>query len=330
MHKSNGYSQLTKEDRKQIEVLLQTGKSKYEIARLLGRSPSTIGRELNRNVPARGVGARQYSSENAHRRTRVRHQTKNKHSRFDDGMKSVARIWLSRDRWSPEIISAKGREIFGDFVSHEWLYQWIWKCKLGNKREDKQDKELYKYLRHGRRHRKRGNRKDNRGIIPNRVMIDKRPSLINKRRRIGDMEADLIMGKNHQPGLLILNDRKTRISHLEKINSKQAAEVKKKIIQINNRSPLPIRSITFDNDQAFAWHEKVAAELNIKTYFTHPYSSQEKGGVENRIGILRRFFPKQTDFTSVTSNQVKYIEQLLNNRPMRMFNYQSPLQVYLK
>lgn len=330
MHKGKSYSHLSKEERAQIKVLLEADKSKREIARLLDRHPSTIGRELRRNTPKRGVGAKKYCEVIAQRRCIVRHKTKRKAIKFNEPMKAVTRILLSREKWSPELISAKLREMIPEFVSHEWIYQWIWKCKRSNRRKDKPDKELYRFLRHGKRRRHRGNRRDNRGIIPARVMIDQRPDIINQRRRNGDMEADLVLGKNHQPGLIILQDRKNRLVQLERIRSKRTQEIKSKIEQMNERSPIKFKSITFDNDQAFASHLEIADSLKIKTFFTHPYSSQEKGSVENRIGILRRFFPKKTDFNLVSDLEIKNVEHLLNNRPLRMFNYKSPIEVLTK
>ena len=207
-------------------------------------------------------------------------------------MKSEARSWLKVEKLSPELISAKGKAEFGDFVSHEILYQWIWESKKSNHRKMRKDKGLYLYLKHGRRRRKRGNIKDCRGLIKDRISIEKRPQRINLRKRIGDKEADLVLGKSHQPGLLILTDRKTRMNWLEKIESKEAKHIEKKIRKILCRTQHKVLSITFDNDQAFANHMNIKNDFGIKTYFTHPYTSQEKGTVENRIGVIRRFFPR--------------------------------------
>lgn len=117
---------------------------------------------------------------------------------------------------------------------------------------------------------------------------------------------------------------------LEKIESKEAAYIEKKIKKIINRCHHHVKSITFDNDLAFAQHYKIKKDLNIKTFFTHPYTSQEKGTVENRIGVIRRFFPRRTDFTKVTEADVKEVERKLNERPMRMFKYASPQELYKK
>ncbi|MBK7357670.1 MAG: IS30 family transposase [Saprospiraceae bacterium] len=111
---------------------------------------------------------------------------------------------------------------------------------------------------------------------------------------------------------------------VEKIEHKNAKYINSKIKSILNRTEKPIRSITTDNDLAFANHH----QLNIDVYFTNPYSSQEKGSVENRIGQLRRFFPKRTNFDEVSESQINKVEHLLNNRPLKMFNYKTPNEVY--
>ena len=324
------YTHLSSGQRYQIEGFLKAGKSQAEIARLLLVDRSRICRELKRNTPKRGIGALVYNAEKAEQKTGDRHRFKNKQIRFTPEMKEYARGCMQEAHWSPELISAKGKVEFDDFICHETIYQWVWKSKKSNHRTMIEDKNLYQYLKHGKRRRKRGNIKENRGLIKERISIENRPEIINKRSRIGDHEADLVMGKNHQPGLLIVTDRKTRMNWIEKIENKEAAYIEGKLRKIIFRTSHKVRSITFDNDLAFANHYLLKKELNLKTYFTHPYTSQEKGTVENRIGVIRRFFPKKTDFKQVTAADVKRVEKLINDRPMRMFNYESPNEIYNK
>lgn len=325
---SKNYKQLSPEQRYQIESLLQCGISQKQIAITINVNASTISRELKRNTPQRGKGALEYRAKNAHRRTVLRHKEKSKHQHFTTEMKVFCRAKLVDDKWSPEFISIKGAEFFGDFVSHETIYKWIWQMKAGNKRKDKQDKKLYAHLAHGRRRRKRGNKRDSRGIIKNRVSIDKRPMIVNKRERIGDLEVDLMMGKNHQGAVLVMLDRATMYTKLELLLSKNSKEIANKITRRWLKEKVLIKTITFDNDQAFSQHEIVAKQLNAKTYFTRPYTSQDKGSVENRIGVLRRFLPKKTDLSLITPAYLKEIEQKLNNRPVRKFNYKNPNIVF--
>ena len=139
-----------------------------------------------------------------------------------------------------------------------------------------------------------------------------------------------MMGKNHKGALLVMTDRATLHTSLHKLENRHSHAVSKAIIQRLNQRGYPIHTITFDNDKGFSDHMMVANDLSVKTYFTRPYTSQDKGTVENRIGQLRRFFPKKTDLSIVTTEQVKRVEHLLNNRPVRKFNYKTPNQVLLE
>jgi transposase, IS30 family len=324
------YKQLGQEQRYVIDRLLKQGKSRKEIAAVLGYHKSTISRELKRNTPKRGRGAKEYNPERAQMKADIRHHKKNKHSTFTEGMRRQIVKQLTVEKLSPELITENGRKENPDFVSHETIYRWIWNMKRSHKQEDQPYQLLYKDLRHGRRRRKRGNYHDNRGCIPNRVSIEKRPAIVEKRRRIGDVEVDLMLGKNHQPGLLVITDRASLKTSLVKISTKASKQIAKSIIRKMKPCGHWLKTITYDNDLAFALHKTVNEELKTKSFFTHPYTSQEKGTVENRIGVLRRFFPKKTDFTKVTARQVSQVEKMLNERPVRKFNYQTPNAVFLQ
>lgn len=187
---------------------------------------------------------------------------------------------------------------------------------------------MHKYLRHTGRRQKRGNLKDNRGAIRQRVSIEHRPKVVEQRKRIGDIEVDLMMGSNHKSALLVMTDRATLVTMLEKLEGKQAEHIHQKMkIRLSNFNSSWIKTITFDNGKEFAYHHKIAKDLNVKTYFTRPYTSQDKGTVENRIGVIRRFFPKKTDLRQVSKKRIKEVEKLLNYRPIRKFNYNNPIDV---
>jgi IS30 family transposase len=324
------YKQLGQEQRYVIDRLLRQRKSQKEIADVLGYHKSTISRELKRNTPKRGKGAKEYNPDRAHMKAQRRHQEKNKHITFTDEMRRQIVKQLTTEKLSPELIAHRGRKDNPQFVSHETIYQWIWAMKHSHKQEDQPYQLLYKDLRHGRRRRKRGNYHDNRGCISNRVSIEKRPVIVEKRKRIGDVEVDLMLGKNHQPGLLVITDRASLKTSLVKISTKASEPIAKSIIRKMKPCEQWLKTMTYDNDLAFASHTRVNEELNIKSFFTHPYTSQEKGTVENRIGVLRRFFPKKTDFTKVTAKQVSQVEKMINERPVRKFNYQTPNAVFLQ
>lgn len=327
---SKNYTQLGLEQRYQIEAFVKAGMKQNFIAESLGVHPSTISRELARNIAKRGRGAKIYNANNAQRKTDFRHHEKAKRIVFGDEMKEAIVSKLTCEKWSPELISNASKLSGEKMVSHETIYKWIWESKKSNRRKDRRFKKLHLHLKNCRRKRKRGKRKDSRGIIPNRVSIEKRPKIVNRRSRLGDFEFDLMMGKNHKGAVLTMIDRSTRFTLLRKLTSKQSenmAQVGKKAL---SKIGFKIHTLTFDNDKVFSSHQKLGKTLGAKTYFTRPYTSQDKGSVENRIGVLRRFLPKKTDLTFVTERQLKEIEEKLNNRPVRKFKYLTPKQVLQK
>jgi IS30 family transposase len=321
------YKQLTAHQRYQIEALLQAGLTQTRIAFQLGVHRSTICRELKRSIALRGRTSGTYVATNAERRTRNRHKHKYKKVLLTPELKKMIADKMERDKWSPELISEKWKLLGIPVVSHETIYKWIWQSKHANTLDNRPYKLLYKELKHGKRRQKRGNIKDTRGTIPNRIHISERPAVVERRERIGDLEADLMMGKDHKSALLVLTDRTTLITMMEKLNGKSAEEVTDKIKRRLGRfSSSYIKTITFDNGKEFSEHQDIAETFNVKTYFTTPYTSQEKGTVENRIGVIRRFFPKKTDLRDITEKRIKQVELSINNRPIRKFNYLSPIE----
>jgi transposase, IS30 family len=324
---SKNYKQLSLEQRYQIEALVKGGHKQTEIALIVNVHPSTVSREIKRNTPKSGVGGCTYWASNAQRRTDLRHHSKPKKLHFTPVLKQYCRELLLLPKYSPVIISEKGKQYWQDFPSHETIYKWIWSCKRSNRKEDKKDRKLYLLLRHASRKQKRGNRKERRGNVPGRVFIENRPTIVERRSRLGDMEVDLMIGKKHQSAILVCLDRKTRTITLRKLASKKSEEVKEKLVAaFKNKTWL--KTMTFDNDTAFTQHLEIAKELKVRTFFTRPYTSQDKGSVENRIGVLRRFLPKKTDLSLVSDNELQRIEDLINNRPMKLFNFKTPKQVF--
>ena len=325
---TKNYSQLTLVQRYQIEMLCLIGHSQTFIAGMIGVHKSTVHRELKRNVPKRGLGAKIYCADRAQCKTEIRHKQKPKQVLFSSALKKDVVCKMQVEKLSPELISAQWKKENKKGVSHETIYKFIWKSKFSNRKEHHAFKKTYKLLKHGKRRRKRGNYKDNRGLIPGRISIEKRSALADRRKRLGDIEVDLIIGKNHQGGLLVMLDRASLVTTIDKINSKKPQHIKKLILKRMKKNG-HLKTMTFDNDQAFGLHQEIANELNIKTFFTRPYTSQDKGSIENRNGVIRRFYPKKTDFNKVTAYDIKKVETMINNRPVRKFNYKTPNEVHL-
>ena len=321
MPKGKAFTQLQESERIKIEVLLQQGLSLSDIAGRLSRPVCTISREVKRNGP------KKYSAVRAQCFTAKRHRQKRKHTVFDQAMKDFIDLHLQSERWSPELISVQGRKWRADFISHEWIYKWIWSMKFSMRKADSRYQLLYKKLKHGSGRRRRGRKRCSRGNIVGRNWIDQRPKSANTRKQQGHLEADIVLGKGRRPGLLVAIDRKTRKTWIRGLASKQASYIMTKLKRIcyiiGN-----VKTVTLDNDQGFAQHYRLN-KMGIDTFFTHPYSSQEKGSVENRIGIIRMFFPKKTDFSVVSERQISKVEQLINQRPMRLFNYKSPNEIHI-
>lgn len=318
------YNHLDRQDRHKIKALLVAGHSQTKIAEIIGVHKSTVSRELSRNVATRGRYANEYRPEAAQRKTSKRHRDKPKQIRFTQDLKQQASKWLTREKLSPELISGRWEVQGINGVSHETIYQWIWRAKAC---KDPATAGLYKHLKHARRRRKRGNYNDSRGILTDRVGIEQRPKVVEQRTRYGDLEVDFMVGKAHKSALLVITDRATLQICLKKVTSRQADVTEAAIVQMLQRVPASlIKTLTLDNDKAFANHLSIASTLEADVYFTRPYTSQDKGTVENRIGVIRQFFPKGTDLREVSDQQIKTVERHLNNRPIRKFDYLSPIQ----
>ena len=195
----NKHTQLSFENRHQIQALLAAGHNQSEIARTIGVHRSTISRELKRNVTGEDPEGKDYCPGQAQQLTDRRHREKSKYCRFTEALKDQARRWLTTEKLSPELISGRWQVKGIDGVSHETIYQWIWAAKHSG---DSEDAGLYKDLKHGAGKRRRGNRQDSRGKITGRTSITDRPEIVEKRKRLGDIEVDLMVGKAHKSALL--------------------------------------------------------------------------------------------------------------------------------
>jgi len=157
------------------------------------------------------------------------------------------------------------------------------------------------------------------------VGIEERPEIVAERTRLGDLEADFMMGKAHKSALLVITDRATLLTRLKKVAIREADPTEGTITNMFERVLTSfIKTLTLDNDKGFANHSSIGSKLDADVYFTRPYTSQDKGTVENRIGVIRQFFPKGTDLREISEQEIKTVERHLNNQPIRKFDYLSP------
>lgn len=307
-------SHLTLEQRYTIDVMLKNGYKKKDIAIAIGKDKSVISRELRRNCDKRSGT---YSHDLANRKYDKRQKEKPKRIYFTKSVQQEVETLLRED-YSPEQVVGTLKKQGKQTVSVERIYQHIWDDK-------KKQGTLFTHLRNqGRTYRNRGNKKDNRGIIKDRIDIDKRPEIVNQRSRFGDLEVDLIIGKNHHQAILTLNDRASGMLKMRKVNSKESKEVSNAIVdELQDWMPY-LHTITADNGKEFAAHKYVAEQLNIDHYFAKPYHSWERGSNENLNGLIRQYFKKSSDFSLLTNKRIKEVEDKLNNRPRKRFNYENP------
>jgi IS30 family transposase len=202
----------------------------------MGVSANTLSAALFSPLPSSSQFLFHYYPNRAQQLTDQRHREKPKHRRFTNQLKEQARRWLTTEKLSPELISGRWQTLGIDGVSHETIYQWIWAAKHSG---DSEDAGLYKDLKHGAGKRRRGNRQDSRGKITGRTSISEHPEIVEKRKRLGDIEVDLMVGKTHKSALLVLTDRTTLLTKLKKVTSRKADQMATHIINQLSGIPRP-------------------------------------------------------------------------------------------
>lgn len=313
------YKHLTIHEREEIACGLEKGLTQNEIAQKLKRPASTISREINRNGTQ--IRQTQYRAHRAQLRSDVRKNESHKKIRLHDS--KVRRYVISKLKagFSPEQIAGRiAKDLPGCKTNHESIYLFVYQdCP-----------ELTEFLVWGRRKRRKRAIKAGKRVvkIPNRVMIENRPEEINERTSLGHWEADTVVSRKSKSALVVVRERKLQIMYIRKISRKTAHKMKIAVIDILKRFPKNlVQSITFDNGLENAAHELIAKALGVKTFFCNPYHSWEKGGVENGIGLIRRFLPKKTDFSLIPCSRIKKIEKILNNRPRKTLQFLTPFEL---
>lgn len=311
-----GYCQLTSEQRTEIKAYLKIGLNQTQIARLVGVHKSTISRELKRNTGQRG-----YRPKQAQQKTDTRRQQAAKRIRFTDHVKQRVLYYLRQD-WSPEQISNYLSINESIEISHETIYQFVWADKQAGG-------DLFKHLRWSQKKRKkRYGKNDRRGQIKDRISIDERPSIVDRKERIGDWEIDTIIGANHQGALVTAVERKSNFSCLSFVEKKEAELVANAIVEMLSPFKYRVLTITIDNGKEFALHKSFAQQLDADVYFAHPYCSWERGLNEQVNGLIRQYFPKKSSFKNISKDETSFVENRLNHRPRKKLNFEKPMTIF--
>lgn len=319
------YTHLSEMERGGIVILWKQGHSLREIARQLGRSASTISRELRRNTSNR----KGYCAHRAQRRYDVMRRESRRTRALDYLPLRRYVVDKMTQAWSPEQVSAMlwldcpGQPRMR--VSPETIYRSLYA-------DEKLGRLLKPCLRQRRpRRRVRGQRRPTRPIIPNRICIEHRPAQVDTLERYGDWEADLILGAQQQGAVLTLVERKSMLLHAQWIPSKHAKGVAQAAIRAMRTLPNNWRrTITFDNGSEFAHHETMAKALGLTTYFAHPYSSWERGRNENTNGLLRQYLPKTMSLATLSQKTLDSIVNQLNQRPRKNLGYRTPKDIFIQ
>jgi len=315
------YRQITADERYTLSVLRRLGDSVAAMAQALGRHRSTIGRELRRNA-TRFDGS--YRPQLADWYARGRRTGSRRHPRFTARDFALVRRGLQR-QWSPAQIAGRLRREERLRISHETIYRYIWADK-------RRGGTLYTHLRGGRRHcRKRYGRADSRGRLAGKRPIITRPAVVETRARIGDWEADTVLGRaGTRPCLLSLVERKTGYVVLGKLPAGTAAEVNRRAAPLLREQPHPVRTITVDNGTEFHGYAALEAATATRFYFATPHHAWERGTNENTNGLLRQYVPKGKSMVALTDEECDTIATKLNQRPRKRLGFRTPEECYAR
>ena len=314
------YTHLSSHERDLLAVLKSNGQSLRAIAGVLRRDPSTLSRELKRNVPPVYTGY--YLAHKAQQRADTRAQASRRHQRLKHPR--LRRYVENRLRhgWSPELIAGRLKRRQPDrAISHEAVYQWVYA----------EARHLIPCLVRAHRTRKRRgySRRHQKTHIPGRVSIRQRPSSVLARRRIGHWETDTAVSRQSLHALQVTIERKTRYTRLAQLPKKGAREMSVALTRRLSRYPQGLRrSLTYDNGSENTEHRRTNQVLGTRSYFCEPFHSWERGTVEHTIGLVRRFFPKRTDFATISKSRIQSVERWLNHRPRKCLGFQTPAEVF--
>ena len=323
------YRHLTTEERESILRMLGEGKKIREMARELGRAPSTISRELGRNCKKRG----NYSPSKADKAYRKRRKRSGRQRifRVNSKAKETVRHLFLDLHWSPEQIANRLRiEENPIQVSYMTIYRGIYSHDLETEPLSKGQRGMARKLRHRGKTRHKKGEEDRRGKIQISHPIDERPEEANNRKELGHWEGDTVAGKTGGSCLITLADRKSRFLLGKKVSRKAAQEVEDGMVaMLLKLPPDKRRSVTPDRGKEFATHASITNRTGgTPFYFPKPHAPWERGTNENTNGLLREFSPKGVDMDSFSDADFDAFIDLLNHRPRKCLDWLSPFEIF--
>ena len=316
------YKRLTFEERVIIETLLKEKKTKTFIANQLNRSKSTTTREVNK-------WGKNYDAKLAD--WQAKDDFLNKRNLDKISSCKALKFYIYKgllNQWSPEQISGSIQLAYPDNlemrISHEAIYMHIY-----SRPQARLNKKLISLLPYQKTRRRRPCIQTKRGVrIKDQTSIDERPDHIENRVQMGHWEGDLVIGKGQQSAIGTLVERTSRFTFIVKLKDRKSDTVINGFAEEFNRIKNSLtKTLTYDNGLEMARHKEFTKSTGMTVYFAHPYSSWERGTNENTNGLIRRYFPKKTDFSDINEEQLKYVQNKLNNRPRKILNYKTPMEV---
>ena len=308
------YTQITSEERYMISAFRMQGCRPAEIARLLGRHRSTIGRELKRNHSPYDGG---YRPSVAVQKTSGRRSRSRRNQRFSAAEFNLVRRHLN-NQWSPEQIAGFLRRTRQLSISHETIYRYVWQDRGGGGDLHKQLRQSPKQLR------KRYRAYDSRGRLAGKRHISERPASVENRSRFGHWEIDTVMGAGTKDCIVTLVERKSGYTLIGKLKNRTSSELTRRVIELIRRYPGPFLTITADNGTEFHGYRDIEKATGVIFYFATPYHSWERGLNENTNGLIRQYLPKRTSMAHVTQHRCNAIAKRLNTRPRKRYGFKTP------
>lgn len=323
------YHRLNVNEREEISLGLAQGRSQRDIAHSLGRDPSTISREINRNNNNvscyRAIKSQASADHEAHKAIR-----KTRKLETCEPLKQAV-LWHLNQLWSPEQIAKRLAILYPlDMtmrVSHETIYKYLYVLPRGELR-----RELTQCLRRHHTHRRTKNKARRQSCpIQDFISIEERPAEVADRTVPGHWEGDLLSGHSNGSALGTLVERTTRMTFLVPLKRKDAMSVRKAFARQFQTVPNGLkRTLTYDHGQEMAQHKLFTKNTRIQVYFAHPHSPWERGTNENTNSLIRQFFPKGTDFSKVPKKAIKKAQDMLNDRPRKTLKFYTPHETFNK